>query len=381
MCVQSDAPNGSDHAFADGTDLLAALPELRAEAVDVVRQLLGPVPDGPPDEEPGAEPWAPAFAERHGVRLVCAEYRQRVAVGTSAQLAVDERAARTVEVVDLADPGCRQVVPWIPGDVPANLDRLSQAAEAVRALAALPVVELPATRCDVVLDPGWAGPLFHELVGHPLEADVVAARTSYLADRAGETVAPGWLTVSDGPAPPGEGLTARLDDEGTPARATTLIDHGTVAGLLHDRLTAAAGPRTGHGRRLDYRHPVIPRMWHTRALVVGTAPVEPQGPARLQARGVQLAWMNLLTGDVEFQCANGLLSTGHGEVRRTGPFTLSGNALTLLAALQPGPAAVRGAGRARRGCGKLGQFPLVTTFANSGLWIPGEAVDVRAAAG
>ncbi|HEY6795231.1 MAG TPA: metallopeptidase TldD-related protein [Kineosporiaceae bacterium] len=395
MCVQSTTADGAENAFADDADLLAHLPGLSPDAVDAARSVLAPqaaplthADDAPPDG------WAAPLARRHRVRLVCADYRQRVAVGSMTRLTLDLRAASTIEVIALDDQASAQVVQWLPGDPEGSAERVEDAAEAVRRLAGLPVADLPATRCDVVLDAGQAGPLFHELIGHPLEADVVRAGTSYLARRGAEHVAPSWLVVSDGPAPAGEGLTAGVDDEGTPITPTTLIEGGRVAGHLHDRLTAAGRPRcsagpdagvpdrpggagTGHGRRLDYRHPVVPRMWHTRAEIVGADPEEPDGAVRLHVRGLQLGWMNLLTGDVEFRCATGLLDAGGGPVGRTGPFTFSGNALTLLGALRPGPGAVRGGGRASRGCGKLGQYPLVTTFANGGLWLPGGVVDVR----
>jgi TldD protein len=391
-CLATVAPDGAGHAFSDGGDLLADVPGLSRDAVDAARRVLAHPPDAGRDDDPdelGAV--AAGLAERHGLLLVHAEHWQRVAVGPPGRLTADERRLCTIEVIDAVHPSYVEVVQWAPGDQAGSRQRLEEAADAVRRTAALPHADLPGTRCDLVLDPGGAGPLFHELVGHPLEADAVAGGTSYLSNRQGEQVAPSWLMVTDGPAPAGEGLSVVVDDEGTPVLTTALVDRGRVAGPLRDRLTtisaapvSAAGPdaapgvtATGHGRRLNYRHPAVPRMWHTRASAAGVPPEEPAASTRLHARGLQLSWMNLLTGDAEFRCASGLLDTGDGRVRRTGPFTVSGNARDLLAALHPGPEGVRVAGSARRGCGKLGQFPLVTTFANAGLWIAGEAFVVR----
>jgi hypothetical protein len=119
-------------------------------------------------------------------------------------------------------------------------------------------------------------------------------------------------------------------------------------------------------------------MWHTRAYVLGPAPPqEPTAATRLHPRGLQLSWLNALTGELEFRCAGGLLDTGEGPARRTGPFVLTGTAADLLAALSPGAGGVRGSGQARLGCAKLGRSPLVTTYANAAMWIPGEAVRVR----
>ena len=172
----------------------------------------------------------------------------------------------TVEVTAARDPACSEVVRWDVTDVTVGVRRVEAAAGQVRTLAALPLAEPPAA-CDLVLEPGRAGSFFHELLGHPLEADIVAGRASYLSSRFGERIAPSWLTVTDGLPPPGDGMTAFVDDEGTPVSTVELIASGRVSGVLSDRASAAlsGAPSSGHGRRLDYRHPVIPRMWHTTA--------------------------------------------------------------------------------------------------------------------
>ena len=384
MCLQSPRPDGSDHVFADGTDLLDELltgPLRPAEEVDrLVRQVLGGVAPGPDDAAiADSDGWFAQLARHGGVELTWATFRQRVAVGRVDEAVGDHRRLSTVEVVDPAEPGCREVVAWDDADVAAARDRVERAVVSVRELAALPIAALPDAPVDVVLEPGRAGPLFHELVGHPLEADIVAAGSSYLCGRDGERVAPAWLRVSDGPAPAGEGLSAAVDDEGTPLRPVMLIEAGRVAGLLCDGLSGAplGLPGNGHGRRLDYRHPLIPRMWHTRATAFGLAPQEPAGTLRLSPRGLRLRWMNVLTGEAEFVVEQAVLDAGDHRPHRVGRCVLSLRAGVVLSALRPGDGEVRGAGRATKGCGKLGQFPVVTTFANSGLWIPGEAVDVR----
>jgi TldD protein len=416
MCVSTVTALGVDHVFADGAGLLGRL-AFGVDAEHAARAVLdgaeggGAGPDHPGgtwadpaadpgagrDADPAADTWAERFVAGHGVRLVRADHHQQVAVGTAQTLTIDRRTLSTTEVLAAEDDAWSVVVTSRRGSgggeraEPAELAELAAAAETVRREAGCPPGQLPAAGFDLVLDPGRAGPLFHELVGHPLEADVVAAGASYLA-RADGLVAPPWLAVTDGPAAPGEGLAALVDDEGAPVTSTSLLAAGRVAGVLGDRVAAAGGPLaieatgglrigTGHGRRLDYRHPAVSRMWHTRAWAEGIDPQEPTAPVRVHPRGLQLRWMNLLTGQAEFACAAGLIDTGEGPVRRTGPFILACRGLELLAALRPGPGPVLGSGRARKGCGKLGQFPLVTTFSSGGLWIPGEAIDVRADTG
>jgi TldD protein len=381
MCMETRAQSGafSRHVFADGTDLLSDQRiRLGVTAAEQARAVLtgppGPVPAMPP---PAADRELRRLAGHRQVRLTWASACQRVAVGDADQLVTDDRFLCTVEVTSMTDPSCSEVVRWDPADVGGNLVRIDAAAARVCALTALPAAEPPAA-CDLVLEPGYAGSFFHELLGHPLEADIVAARASYLSERFGEMVAPTWLTVTDGPPPRADGAGVPVDDEGTPVSTVELIGGGRVTGMLSDRPSAALAGRVsnGHGRRLDYRHPVIPRMWHTTALTAGTPAQEP-GPVRLAPRGLRLRRMNLITGDFEFTAETAALDDGTGRRRRTGPCTVTGNALTVLAALRPGPAEIRTAGRATKGCGKLGQFPLVTTFANSGLWIPAEAVHVH----
>jgi TldD protein len=380
MCLQTPRRNGSDHTFADGLDLLKGPVRLSDAARRVSRQVItGAVPGPPSAIVAQVDRWLSGLARQHQVELTWATYRQQVAAGTVEAPVRDQRRLTTVEVVDPASPGCSERVQWDDADAGGSRSRVERAIADVRWLAALPADDVPDILVDVVLDPGRAGALFHELVGHPLEADIVAGGTSYLAGRRGDQLAPAWLTVTDGAAPDGEGLTAIVDDEGVGIRTVALLDAGRVAGPLCDALSGESFDlgSNGHGRRLDYRHPLIPRMWHTRAIVTLAAPEEPGGVARLYPRGIRLRRMNLLTGDAEFVAEEAVLDTGDRRPRRTGRCTITGRGTVLLAALRPGATTVRGGGRVGRGCGKLGQFPVVATFANSGLWIPGEAVDVR----
>lgn len=368
------SPGHATHRFADGDDLVGEWPlgpddRERARGVLAASYATAPATGDAP---------LSAFAERHRVSLTLAVYHQRVAVGTPSGLVADERLCRTAEVTLDGRTGTplSEVVPWDDQD---GARRAEIAAGAVRGLAALTPAAGPLPACDVVLEPGRAGALFHELVGHPLEADVVASRSSYLARRLGERVAPPWLQVTDGAAVPGDGFAAAIDDEGTPVQTVSLVRDGLAEGVLVDGTTSGPLGRasTGHGRRLDYRLPVIPRMRHTAAFAKDAEPEAP-GSVRLSPRGLRLRWMNLLTGDFEFAIAGALLEAGEGGPRLVGPAILAGNGLEVLAALRPGPGGPRSSYRASKGCGKLGQFPLVVSFANGGLWIPGEVVHVRA---
>jgi TldD protein len=110
-----------------------------------------------------------------------------------------------------------------------------------------------------VFAPGAAGVIAHELIGHALEGDVVACRRSWIAN--GGLSAPSIaVTVADDPRR-GRGAWL-IDDEGTAALETRLIEHNRQVGLLLDRAAAAALGQapTGHGRRSSYLDRIQPRM-------------------------------------------------------------------------------------------------------------------------
>ena len=111
--------------------------------------------------------------------------------------------------------------------------------EALRqALVNLEAVPAPAGSFDVVLGPGWPGILLHEAVGHGLEGDFNRKKTSAFAGLMGERVAsPGVTIVDDGTIPDRRGSLS-VDDEGTPANRTVLIEDGILKGYMQDRQNA-----------------------------------------------------------------------------------------------------------------------------------------------
>ncbi|MDT0343608.1 metallopeptidase TldD-related protein [Streptomyces litchfieldiae] len=383
MCVETHSgPGELRHVFADGTSLLdSAVTRLSPEAARAARAALAVAPPGVPKS---AEEALRRGAD-DGTRLTWARSWQRVAVGSPDQLRTDTRSLCSVEASVLGGDGgalASAAVPWDAARPRSSAERLAETVAALRRRAALPVGELPGRACPVVLDAGQAGAFFHELVGHPLEADIVLARSSYLARRRGEMVAPPWFGVVDGAGTAVGAIGGQWDDEGSRVRPSRMIDAGRVGEPLSDIASAAllGGRSSGHGRRLDYRHCVLPRMRHTvaAAQAASATPVLPDG-LRLHPRGLQLRWMNLLTGDFEFAVTDALLVADDAPVCRTGPLRLAGNGLRVLAGLRPGGGQPIACGaRATRGCGKLDQFPLPVSFANSTLWLPAEVLRVDA---
>ncbi|MEY3014448.1 MAG: hypothetical protein RIT45_3183 [Pseudomonadota bacterium] len=142
----------------------------------------------------------------------------------------------------------------------------SLATEAVRqALVNLGARKAPAGVFDVVLGPGWPAVLLHEAVGHGLEGDFCRKGTSAFSGRIGERVASELCTIVDDGSIPGDRGALNIDDEGTPAECTTLIENGRLVGYMQDRLNASLmGMKpTGNGRRESYAHITLPRMRNT----------------------------------------------------------------------------------------------------------------------
>ena len=138
--------------------------------------------------------------------------------------------------------------------------------EALRlALVNLESVPAPAGEMDVVLGPGWPGILLHEAIGHGLEGDFNRKKTSAFSGLLGERVAaPGVTVIDDGTITDRRG-SLTIDDEGTPAQKTVLIEDGILKGYMQDRMNARlmGGDSTGNGRRQSYAHAPIPRMTNT----------------------------------------------------------------------------------------------------------------------
>lgn len=124
----------------------------------------------------------------------------------------------------------------------------------------------------VVVASGQGSGLFHELVGHSLEADYVLSGVSPFSGCVyGQKVTNSELTIIDNPDLSFGCGGISVDDEGQIPKPITLIDSGAVAGMLHDRVTAtmAGTSPTGNGRREDFRIEPAPRM---RNIVVSPGP-------------------------------------------------------------------------------------------------------------
>lgn len=227
-------------------------------------------------------------------------------------------------------------------------------------------VELPSGELPLVVPPGTdAGALYHELCGHPLEADVLRRGASVFSGKVGHTVGSERLTIVDDPTHGGGCCQYAFDDEGTPARRVTLLDHGKVGEPVADASEAFAhgAASTGHGRRIDYRFAALPRVAHTEVL-----PHEGEHDAivaqvkhGLWVRQATPRHVNPLTGEFSFWVDEGRVIRDGALGPLVGPTLFRGEILGALASVDAVGADHRNF-MGIKGCSKLDQQGLPVSF-------------------
>jgi TldD protein len=262
------------------------------------------------------------------VRQVTALYSdslQRVTIATSDGRWVEEvrpRVRLVVTVVAARDgviqtgfhgPAALAGLEFLEANPPAATAEVA----ARRAVTMLDARPAPAGEMTAVLAPGMGGVLFHEAVGHPLEADIVDKEASVYRGRLGERLASEILNGVDDATIPNAWGSFSFDDEGSPAQRTVLFTDGVLRGWLYDRLRADKDgvPSSGNGRRQSYAHPPIPRMTNTYILDGSSRPDELVSATE---RGVYVTALaggqtNPATGDFVFGCSEAYLIE-NGEV-------------------------------------------------------------------
>jgi TldD protein len=206
-----------------------------------------------------------------------------------------------------------------------------------RAVTMLDSGPAPAGEMPVVLAPGMGGVLFHEAVGHPLEADIVDKEASVYRGKLDERVASPLVNgVDDATVPNGWGSFS-FDDEGTPAQRTQLFEEGVLRGMLYDRLRAEKHgvPSTGNGRRQSYASPPIARMTNT-YILNGTSSAE--DILSSTERGVFVTALgggqtNPASGDFVFGVSEGFLIEGGRVGRPVRGANLIGRAMEVMSSI------------------------------------------------
>ena len=213
-------------------------------------------------------------ARVHEVTVALADSARRFVVANSDGLWAEDRQYLTrLSVVALALEGNGRQQGFAAGGgcVEADYFERERTPEAIASEAAGTAVTLLGAREPVagayplVVGPGWGGVLVHECFGHGMEGDTIQRGTSIRATQMGQRVAARGVTIVDSGLVPYSRGSFRVDDEGTVAQRTVLVEDGILVGYLWDWLNAKlSGNRpTGNGRRNSYRDFPLCRMTNT----------------------------------------------------------------------------------------------------------------------
>jgi TldD protein len=216
----------------------------------------------------------------------------------------------------------------------------------------------------VVLGPGSPASLFHEVCGHGLEGDIAGSPGGAYGLLIGSRVAAPSLTIVDDPRAPGHAPLYSRDDEGEPARETTLVDHGVVAAVLADRATCRLlrRPPTGNGRRIGYQHPALTRMSCTYIKAGDVSPAAALEGVRhgLYVAGITSGETTMSGESFQARASEAYLIDNGALTRPVAGAVLSGHGLDLLRAVDTVCDDLRFLAYGFH-CNKLGQYPLTVS--------------------
>jgi TldD protein len=224
-------------------------------------------------------------------------------------------------------------IEFLDRHAPAETGRIA----AERAVTMLGSIPAPAGEMPVVVANGCGGVLFHEAVGHPLEADAVDKEASVYRGLVGTRCASELINgVDDATIANGWG-SYDFDDEGEPGARTVLFTDGVLQGFLQDRMRAAkmGVATTGNARRESYAYPPIVRMTNTNILPGATDPADVIGSTDrgIYVTGLAGGQVNPATGDFVFGVSEGFLIEGGQVTTPVRGANLIGRALEVMSSV------------------------------------------------
>ncbi|TDI11921.1 MAG: TldD/PmbA family protein [Acidobacteria bacterium] len=248
------------------------------------------------------EAWRQEILVFHGEGRLAEDTRTVVRLRVCAAARDGNRVEEGVAAVSCPDPS----------DLFSTLSTLELGRRAGEsAITRLEAKPCPSGEMPVLFANRCGAALFHEALGHPLEADFLLRGESPYAGMMNEPVASALIHVADDPTLPGRRGSYRVDDEGAPAQRTVLVEHGILRNVLTDRATSEALglPRTANGRRASYRDAPMPRMSN---LVVEGWKDDPEDILRSTKEGLYVvelgaARVSFPGGDFVFEVAEGYL--------------------------------------------------------------------------
>lgn len=221
------------------------------------------------------------------------------------------------------------------GCVEADYFERGKTPEAVAAEAARTAVTLLGARepeagsYPVVVAPGWGGVMVHECFGHSMEGDTIRKQTSIRAVQKGEAVAAKGVTIVDSGLVPYSRGSFRVDDEGTPAQRTVLVEDGILVGYMWDLLNArlTGNTVTGNGRRSSFRDVPLCRMTNTYIEGGAATPEELIGSVErgLYCKSLGGGSVNPADGNFSFSVTEGVMIENGRLTHPVRNATLTGN--------------------------------------------------------
>ena len=133
------------------------------------------------------------------------------------------------------------------------------------ALTMLEAEECPSGKMTVIIGNGFGGVIFHEAVGHSLEASAVSKGLSVFSGKKGQRIASELVSaVDDGTIDGGWG-SGNVDDEGNPTHCNVLLKDGILTSYLVDNFNGRRMGEKGNGacRRESYKYEPTSRMSNT----------------------------------------------------------------------------------------------------------------------
>lgn len=123
----------------------------------------------------------------------------------------------------------------------------------------------PAGKMPVLIENGFGGVIFHEACGHLLETTAVEKKASVFWDKKGEQIANVAVSAVDDGTNDNMWGSLSIDDEGMPTQKTQLIKNGILTNFICDKIgnMITEHPRTGSGRKQNYRYAPASRMRNT----------------------------------------------------------------------------------------------------------------------
>lgn len=247
------------------------------------------------------------------------EQNQSVRIINSQGLDVSDRRNRgRLQITAIAARGSQNQAGYeAPGAIAGyeffeNLDVEALARTAARrAVLMLDAEYCPSGTMPVIIDQGFGGVIFHEACGHGLESASVMRNNSVYAGKLGEKIAADCVSAADHGLIDHSWGSLAIDDEGSPAQNTLLIENGILKTYMCDRLGAQAlgiSP-TGSARRESYRFAPVSRMRNT-FILPGNSSLDAMICATdygLYAKSLGGGSVNTATGEFNFAVTEGYI--------------------------------------------------------------------------